>query len=441
MKNFWFILVFLSGFLKAQDSLTWKDCVSFAIENNLTINRYRFDEQLAKLDYRQQINNLLPQIGGSASYGINIGRSVDPGTNDIVNQEFFQTSFGIGGSVDIFKGFVNMNRIALQRKNRELSKNLIEAVKNEISFNVLEYYISTLFYKGLVDVCEEKTEVSKAELQRCIRQKDVGLLAGTDIYEAEAKLAADSLELVKAKGAYQSALLQLKSTMNYPPEKDFSLNPILDYEDHLILDTISADSLISLSFRHLPQIKAAEKKLELAKKLLAIQRGYLSPQLYFNAGWGSGYFETFKDSMNRIIPFKQQFDLNSNQYFELSLQVPIFNAFNQRTNIQKAKINLLKAQNEFKNEIIIQEYEINKALLDNQNAKSEFTSTLKQLDKQKKAFQAAQKKRETGLISLVDFYIISNQLASVKAENIRATMQYFLQAVTIEFYMNGKIID
>ena len=80
------------------------------------------NEKLAGLNYRQSKWNLLPSVGAGAGAGMNYGRSVDPNTNGIVNTSFFNNSYYLGASVDLFHGFMLQNQIRYQKFRKESAK-------------------------------------------------------------------------------------------------------------------------------------------------------------------------------------------------------------------------------------------------------------------------------------------------------------------------------
>ena len=75
--------------------LTIQQCLDIAIKNNLQVKQSNANAQLARIDYRQAIENLLPNIGAGASRSYNTGRAVSPLTNAYINQSATNDSYSL----------------------------------------------------------------------------------------------------------------------------------------------------------------------------------------------------------------------------------------------------------------------------------------------------------------------------------------------------------
>ncbi len=70
--------------MAAQQKWSLDDCVTYALQHNLQLNDFKYNEQSDRETYRQSIRNLLPSVNGATNYVVNFGRSTDPFTNDVV---------------------------------------------------------------------------------------------------------------------------------------------------------------------------------------------------------------------------------------------------------------------------------------------------------------------------------------------------------------------
>ena len=99
------ILCIISGTnLFAQEQWTMDECTVYALEHNLQLKDFNYSTDAGREDYRQSVRNLLPEINASTSYTINVGRSTDPFTNNIVTTDFFSNPYSLQGSIDLFQG-------------------------------------------------------------------------------------------------------------------------------------------------------------------------------------------------------------------------------------------------------------------------------------------------------------------------------------------------
>ena len=109
------ILVLYSGLSCAQKMMTLDECINYAWVNNFAILNENLDVGIRKADYRQALNNLLPDLGFQSSLSQNFGRSIDPTTNSYINVQYFNSGFGLSTSLDLFAGFMKINSAEMQK--------------------------------------------------------------------------------------------------------------------------------------------------------------------------------------------------------------------------------------------------------------------------------------------------------------------------------------
>ena len=73
--------------LSAQEKKwTLKECVDYAIENNISIKQSELDLKTSEVEKMEAIGGFLPTLSGSANYSMNTGASINPVTNQFQNQ-------------------------------------------------------------------------------------------------------------------------------------------------------------------------------------------------------------------------------------------------------------------------------------------------------------------------------------------------------------------
>ena len=72
----------------AQEVITLQKAVDLALSRNLTIKQSQYNEALAKEDYQQSKNNMLPTITANPQASYNFGRSPNLTTYSYTSQSF-----------------------------------------------------------------------------------------------------------------------------------------------------------------------------------------------------------------------------------------------------------------------------------------------------------------------------------------------------------------
>lgn len=431
------ILLVIEG--NSQEKWDYKRCVEYAVSNNLDLLNSKLNIDKQELVVNSQFYNMLPGASGSINYYENSGIATDPNTNDIIETTFFSNKYSVGTSVNLFNGFRQLNRIFYEKYNLKITKSQYARNKNDLIFNVLNAFVICNYTRGLSEVAKKQYELSKKELEKITRLADIGRAAKADVFETEARTLNSNYNLLNMENRYNKSLHDLKTLMNFPFDTELNIDTIS--KTIIFSAPENKDSIIILSKQLSLDIKILENHLLATKKNLQMIKAGALPSLSFSAGWGTGFYETNSDSVGNVIPFADQFNDNDGFNYGFRLSIPLFDRFYRRNNIKTTKINLIQAENELKTKIKELEYEVNEALLDLKASKSEYLLAQKRLEAQKIAYQTSEKKKEKGLISIMDFYESQNNLFQAEVEVLRTRQQLFLKEKTINFYLTGSFIN
>lgn len=434
-----FPLLLITMYVSGQEKWTLDDCVSYALEHNLTLLDFQYLENSEKESYKQSIRNLLPRVNGSADYNIRYGRSTDPYTNDIINTDFFSNSYSMGASIDLFQGFQKINTIKARKLLFRASKETAQQQRFLLALRVMKAYHDIQFYEGLLAISQEQLTISEANFKLAKKQIELGLKAGADLYEAESLLYTDQLDLTQNENLLQAAKLSLIQEMNLENTNTLELNPIVP--NNMAESDMETDSIYGSARDFVPLLRAQRYRAEAAKKELAVTRGRLYPSLSFATGYGTGYYETTRDTMGLTIPFKNQITDNASRYIGFSLNVPIFNAWSTRSAIKQQKIALDRELNNLK----IQEQEIFKAIQqlvqENEALKVEHLLSEKQIMAQGQAFEVAQKKYEKGLFTFMELGLAKSMYATAQNKNLQVKLLLQINRNTLSFYQGLPVFN
>ena len=444
-KSIFFLLILIfsagSGIINAQESWTLNDCINYALINNLDIESQSIITEKYKESFNQAKRDRLPNINGGTDYGISFGKSVDPVTNDVTYNNFASNNYSLSGGVALFEGFIRNNQIAYNRfvylAGIENEKNL----KVEIGFKVMNTFHNALYYKGLIDIVKQQKELSELNLEKIKRQTEVGLSAKTELLEIEARLADEELLLIRTENNFKASLLELKRVMNFPVNKELNLTEINDAEFIQYPIFENADSVFALALENLPSVKAKLQQLRAVEKALDVSKGSLYPSLYLSGGYYTGFYNSRTDVQGNSISFKDQVKNNASQSVGVSLSVPVFNRWNNRSNIKQSKLNLEKEKVDLENFKTQLYYEIESYCQDLSAVSAEYLQAKKQTESNQLAFEVAEKKKEQGMFNLIDLYTSKNLLSNAQSELLRTKLMYLLKRKTLDFYMGKTIFE
>ena len=441
-----FVLIYLlfSPFVRAQEVWSLDDCVAYAIEHNLQLKDFELNEASGKETYRQSVRALLPTLSGDVDYNIKNGRSTDPFTNDVTNTSFFSNNYSLSSSISLFEGFQKLNTIKASKFLYKAAKKDVEQQKYLLAFDVMSAFYDIKFIEGLLQNSKEQQEISQANYDFVVKQIDLGLKAGADLYEAESLLLTDKLTVTQTENRLQTAQLTLVQAMNLKGASSITLS-FSDSEvstEDMVIAQSPVDSVYQKALEVVPVIKAQQLRKEAAKKQLAIARGNLYPSLTFATGIGTGYYETnVTEDTNEIIPFRTQIDDNTSKYVGVALNIPISSKWSRRSNVSQQKIAYKRAINNVEVEQQ-QLYQLLQQLVqENAALTAEAIQSKSQLNAQELAFQMATKRYEKGLISALELFQAKNLFATAQNTNLQVQLKLKVNASTLDFYEGLPIFD
>ena len=264
--------------LTAQDEKwTLGDCVSYALQNNIGLQRQALLTETAAVNLTKSRMDLLPDLNLGSDARVGFGRSIDPVTNLITFKQNVSNSYSLNSSVELFSGFATLNTIAAGKFMLKAGLESEKVARNTLIVDIMGQYYQVTYAKGLEAAAKMQMELSERQLYRITRMVETGKESVSKKYEMESQASADRLTWTIAGNNASQAVTLLKQMLQLPSGEDFDIQ-LPDLDVVLITDAgYEADSIYSLASRVLPRLKAIEYELEASEKQLAAAKGQLAP--------------------------------------------------------------------------------------------------------------------------------------------------------------------
>jgi outer membrane protein len=431
------ILLASSLQIAAQEKWTLNECINHALKNNLQLLNADMDKQLAEVSYRQSKWNRLPEIGAGSDAGRNYGRSVDPNTNGIVNTSFFNNSYYLGASVDLFRGFMYENQIRYNKFKKEATENKRITAADDLAFLVMNAFFNVIYFEELLKIANEQKALSELNVKKIDVLVSTGLKSPADFLEVKANYEKEELFCIQTANNIATSRISLMKAMNLPPEKQIVLVPPESETAFTWIGANIQELFEQHSFRS-PYIRSFEREWQASQKNVSIRRAGFSPSIRLQASYNTGYYETNKDANDKIIAFRDQINNNQRQFLGATLTLPLFNKNSVRFDVQSAKIEAEQAQTRLTiaRQTLLYDMEGNYNELTASG--KELQQSEKQMEADKLAFQAAQKKFDQGMINAIELYTTKNRLANTTAQVLHARLTYAVKKRILEFYKGSR---
>jgi outer membrane protein len=441
-RIFWITTLFFVFYfqeLSAQEKKwTLEDCINYAVENNIGLQRQRLLTQSKEADLLASRMSLLPNLNAGANIQLANGRSIDQ-TNAIAFNKNLTNTIGVSSDVVLFNGFTEINTMAANKFMLKAGLESEKITRNALIADIMGQYYQVLYARGLENASKMQLDLSEKQLFRITKMVETGKEALAKQYEIESQASADKLSYTVAHNTASQAITTLKQMLQLEPGAEFDIL-IPDLNSVLIIDSaFSTDSVYKLAAQNLPRLKEIEFELRASKKQIAAARGNLIPSLSAGGSIGSYYYKVLNaaDGVTQNS-YSRQINGNLSKQVTLTLNIPIFNNFRTYKSIKMAK--LRKNDNELKLELEKNNLytDIENACLNYNRGKDEFAAANSNYAYNTKSFSAVEKKFESGLVDVTDYSVAKTTLFKAEAEALRTKLQLLIRKLTIQFYSTGE---
>lgn len=441
-------IILITSFAQAQEKKwTLKECVDYAIENNISIQQSKLDVELIAVEKKDAIGNFLPSANASASHSWNIGLNINPISNAAETQTFQNTSMGVNVGVDIYKGMQNQNRLRRANLTKIAGQYQLIKMKDDISLNVANAYLQILFNKENVKVQKQQLANNNKQKNRTKELVDAGSVARGDLLDMTATVATSQQAVVNAENALLisklslAQLLQLEDFKNFDvAENDYSLA-----QSEVMLQ--SPDAIYTKAKEERVELKIARANLEVAQKDIEIAKGALQPSLtgFYSFSSRATNSDRYTSDGNGNIVVRgpdaifNQFSDNKGNAFGIQLNIPILNGFSVRNNIERSKIAFKRSEIAVNQQELDLERNVYTAFTDANGALNAYEAAVTALEARTESFNYAQEKFNVGLMNAFDLNQAQLLFANAESEVIRTKYDYIFRVKVVEYYFGIPI--
>jgi outer membrane protein len=460
------LAVLLANSICAQDKWDLRECIDYALANNISIKQQDVQARITALNYKQSRLSALPSANLNGNLGYSSGRNQDPVSFDLITQSYLSSGFTLQAGIDIFNWNSKKNSIAANAFETQAAFANVEKTKNDIALNVAGAYLQALMATDQAKVTEFQVLQTKAQLENTRKLVEAGSLPELNAAQLEAQLALDSSNLVTARGNIAQSLLLLKALLNLDAATPFEIEtPDINAIPVDDLASLQPETVYALAIQNLPQQKVNDLRIEAAHKFIMSAKGAMYPTFSAFGSLGTSYnnrareitgstsilaplgsvtvggtqydvfpLQPFNNYTYGKIPYFGQFNQNFRQTIGIAVSVPIANGGALRTSYERSKLNLrgLELQKETDNQTLKQD--IYSAYTDVVTSLQKYNASVKAVESAQKVYDFAGKRYNVGLLNTVDLIISQNNLFSAQLQRLLAQYDYVFKLKVLEFY-------
>ena len=426
----------------AQQKWTLRECIDYAMQNNITLKQSKLKKQTATETRKQSQAALLPSLTASTSHNMGYKPWLETGTttvsngtvNNKVTKTYYAGSYGLSASWLVWNGNQNRNQLKIDKLSEQQADLNTQVTANSIQESIAQLYIQILYTNEAIAVNEQSLEASKKNEEKGRQMVEVGSMSKAELAQLSAQRATDEYNLVEAKANLADFKLQLKQLLEITGSQDFDIAIPVASDQQALGDIPALPSVYEQALARRPEIKSADLAIQSADLQIKKERAGHMPSVKVSGGVNTS------TSSNNSKQWGKQMKTNFDAAAGIGVSVPIFDNRKTRTAVNKARIKHEQAQLD----LLSQQKKLYSTIegywLDAQSNQQKFRAAQASVESQQASYDLLSEQFQLGLKNIVELTTGKANLLKAQQSRLQSKYTTILSQQMLRFYQ-GESMD
>lgn len=470
MKHLFLILIltlFSASSVSGQNAWSLQRCVDHARENSIAIKQSRLNIERARITAEQAVHNKYPRLNGSANYGLNFGRTIDPVTNDFETRSIGNNSLGLSAGVLLYDGGSIKNTITQTRINLQSATLDARQFSDDLALNVVQYYLAILFAEDRLDNARLQVQTTTQQLDQMDRLIAAGSRPEGDRLQILAQKAREEQNITTIENTVSTNILLLKQLLRLPIDQSFEIERPGEIE----LQPSGTDQNLLGVYNHAlsnrPDIQSGDLKVQSAEMGVKIAKSNFYPSISLGGNLNSvfsslaqridGFTDTrvqqviFFNGQSATIeiptripqtsnnPYFSQLNENLGYGFGLNMSIPIYNNYTAKSQVRQAEVAVESAKLDAEQTKETLKNNIQTALNELRATANTYESSKRSTEAQQLAYDNMKIKYDVGVATTFELLTAKNNLDIATTEELLSRYDYIFRSKVVDYYLGRQI--
>ena len=417
-----------------------QDCIDYALENNITLQKSRITAESSAIDVKTAKSALFPNLSFSNSHSL-INRPYQQTSSTVSGTEILRKegstsytgNYGLNAGWTIYSGGANRKGIRQEELNTRIASLDADATANSIEESITQIYVQILYASESVNVNRNTLEVSQAQCERGEQLLEAGSISRADYAQLQAQVSSDRYQLVTSEATLQDYKLQLKQLLELDQDSEMNL-ALPEITDENVLSLVpDKKDVFNAALGIRPEIESGKLNVEMSELNIGIAKAGSLPSLSLSAGIGTNH------TTGTDFTFTQQIKNGWNNSIGLTLSVPIFSNRQNRSAIEKARLQLRTSELDLKQANKDLYKTIESLYLDASSAQSQYLAAREQVESANTSFSLVSEQFDLGMKNTVELLTEKNNLLSAQQQLLQAKYMAVLNKALLRFYAGEPV--
>jgi len=423
---------------QAQKQWTLKDCLEYAMANNISLKKAQLSRQSAAEEVKGNRGALLPSLSASTGQSIGYRPWQDAGVKTVTNGQidtkvdkfYYNGSYGINAQWTVWNGNRNYNNLRLAKLSEQQAELTATETANSIRERIAQLYVQVLYLNENIKVAKASLETSTKNEQRGREMVDVGKMSKADLAQLSAQRAADEYGIVEAQGQLANYVLQLKQTLELTDESTFEVAIPPTTDEQALADVPALQGVYERALANRPEVENARVAIQSSRVSTSIAKAGWMPSVNLNGGVGTSTNSLSSNGWGKQM--KTNFDMTAG----LSVSIPIYDQRQTRTAVNRARIQEQQAALDLQEQQKQLYQTIEGFWLDATTNQQKFKTARATVESEQQSYDLLSEQFRLGLKNIVELMTGKDKLLAAQQNLLQSKYQTILNLQMLEFYAN-----
>lgn len=360
--------------------------------------------------------NLLSALGGPPPAG---DTPADPLEFELGAEHNFRGQAKVTTPLFTWGRLGNLYRQAIL--GRTAAEQTLEAVELDIELQVRQAFYGVLLASAFLNVVEQSLAQVEKRFDRAQKQKAAGVTTRLEVIRANVQVVNTRSQLIQAHNRHKLAEENFKLTLGIPLDRTISIKGELRVERK----QVNLEQVIATALMRRPEIKQIELQEQMGEKQVKVAKAGNKPKL---SSFGNYIFNDTE---------RQAYDTSWS--VGVSLQIPIFDGFATRAEVNQARLNLVQIQTN-------RELLLDSIRLETKSAVFELDAAQKLIEAQAgiveqaaEGLRIANVQHEAGLITGVELTDVELSHTQAQVNRLQAIYDYIIAVARVERAIGSRL--
>ncbi|WP_442916907.1 TolC family protein [Leyella stercorea] len=418
-----------------------RDCIDYALANNIKLQKAKIQEYSALEDVKQSQSALLPSLNLSTSQNVNYtpwpqqGRATvsDGYVQSSVDKVYYNGSYSLMGNWTVWNGNKNRNNVKLNKVAVEQARLDSATTANNVLEQIAQLYVQILYSNEAISVTKESLKTSQTNEQRGKTMVEVGKMSRADLAQLTAQRAQDEYAIVEAESNLRNYKRQLKELLQITNDEEFDV-AVPSTTDDMALEAVPAlNDVYTASLEQRPEIKNAKLGIESSDLGIKVAKAGRMPTVSLNAGVTTSTSSMGDNAWGTQM--KNNFSLGGG----VTVSIPLFDNRQTKTAVNKAKLQKQSYLLDLQDKQTTLYSTIENYWLQAVTNQNKFKAARVSTESAQASYELLSEQFKQGLKNTVELMTGKTNLLQAQQNELQSKYLAILNLNMLEFYQTGNI--